>query len=77
MKNHDSVPHATRDESRNLALALIGMKVTEAFYDQNQLVLEFNNAVRIQFSPEGLYIAKRRGIPEDQLPEELRASKPQ
>lgn len=32
------------------------MKVTDAFYDENQLVLELDRKVRIQFSPEGLYV---------------------
>ena len=56
-----------------VTLGLIGMKVTDAFYNENHLVLEFNKILRLEFSPEGLILNKRRDVPDDQFPEQLRS----
>jgi hypothetical protein len=72
---NSELQNSTRADSRKLALGLIGMKVTEAFYDENQLVLEFNKILRLEFSPDGLFIHKRNDLPEDQFPEEFRSIK--
>jgi hypothetical protein len=67
-----NVQIVNREDSRRLALGLIGMKVTETFYEENQLVIEFDRILRLQFSPEGLYFCKRNDVPEEKFPEELR-----
>jgi len=60
MEAEQKVPQASRDESRDIAQNFVGMTITEAFYDENQLVLELDKKVRIQFSPEGLYVSAIR-----------------
>ena len=50
-----------REESRAVLLKLIGKRVTEAFYDGNEIVLEFDNAYRLQLSPKGLEIQTKQG----------------
>jgi hypothetical protein len=53
-----------RDASRATLIKLIGMRVTEAFYDGNEIVLEFDNSYRLQVSPKGCDIHTKRGSPE-------------
>jgi hypothetical protein len=59
MMDQYDLPVSTRDESRDLAVGLIGTKVTDAFYDANQLVFEFDRTLRLQFSPKGPYVSTK------------------
>jgi hypothetical protein len=54
---------ADKNESRNLLIQLIGKRLTDAFYDGNEIVLEFDGSYRLQVSPEGCEIQVHKDAP--------------
>jgi hypothetical protein len=63
-----------RDASRAVLQGFVGKKVTEVFYDGDELVMEFDKMLRLQLSPRGLYVDKRRDVPEERFPIEFQES---
>jgi hypothetical protein len=55
---------ADQNESRNTLIQLIGKRLTEAFYDGSEIVLEFDHDYRLQVSPKGCEIKTRKGAPD-------------
>lgn len=49
--------------SRATLLKLVGMRLTEVFYDGNEIVLEFDRNYRLQVSPKGCEIQSKKGAP--------------
>ena len=52
-----------KEESRQLLIQLIGMRLTDVFYDGNEIVLEFDRNYRLQASPKGCEILVKNDAP--------------
>jgi hypothetical protein len=52
-----------KEASRRLLVQLVGMRLTDAFYDGNEIVLEFDRNYRLQVSPAGCEVLIKKGAP--------------
>jgi hypothetical protein len=53
-----------QEASRATLIKLVGMRLTEVFYDGSEIVLEFDHRYRLQVSPKGCEIKTKKGSPE-------------
>jgi hypothetical protein len=58
-----AMPKKNREESRAVLITLVGMRLTECFYDGDEIVLEFDCNHRLQLSTEGCEVWVRTGGP--------------